>query len=140
MSGPTEDASARRLARDVPIKEVMQSRRVAHLPPTASVRRACEIMAMLEMGAVPVVEGSRMVGIFTERDAVTSVLARGISPEETSLAEVMTAPVVTVSPGSTVSEASRMMREKGFRHLPVVEGDRVLGIISLRDLMFEVCR
>lgn len=135
MSKSVDRNPTNQLSQDLAVEQVMRSRRVAQMPPTATVRKACEIMAMLEMGAVPVVDDDRLVGIFTERDAVTQVLAQDLEPERTSLAEVMTSPVVTIRSNSSVAEASRIMRERGFRHLPVLEGERVLGIISLRDLM-----
>ncbi len=108
---------------------------VVHLSAAASVREACEVMAANHVGAVLVMEGGRLDGIFTERDALNRVLAARLDPDATSLGEVMTREPVTLSPQTPVTEALRLMSEIGFRHIPIVEQDEVHGIISLRDFV-----
>jgi CBS domain-containing protein len=94
-------------------------------------------MAEHRCGSVLVVERDRLLGIFTERDAVERVFARGLDPLLTLLAEVMTAEPDTIGPQHSVDEAIRRMDEFGYRHLPVVEQDQVLGVVSIRDLSIE---
>ncbi len=101
----------------------------------ASVREACEVMAANHVGAVLVMEGGRLDGIFTERDALNRVLAAGLDLDATRLADVMTREPVTLSPQTPVTEALRLMSEIGFRHIPIVEQEEVHGIISLRDFV-----
>ncbi len=110
-------------------------RGVVHLSAAASVREACELMAPNHVGAVLVMEGGRLDGIFTERDALNRVLAGRLDPDATRLADVMTREPITLSPRTPVTEALRLMSEIGFRHLPIVDQEEVQGIISLRDFV-----
>ena len=104
------------------------------LPPTATVKQACQRMRDRRVGAVLVTEGDRrLVGIFTGRDAVGRVLAEGKDSATTTLAEVMTRKPDTVPPRRTAIEALRAMQDGGYRHLPVVDGDKVVGVISRGD-------
>lgn len=103
------------------------------LPPTASMREACAAMQARGVGAVLVVDGAgRLLGIFTGRDAV-GALARRVDPEVTTLADAMTPAPATLPPGAAPIEALRLMRDGGFRHVPLVEGGRVVGIVSRYD-------
>jgi CBS domain-containing protein len=104
------------------------------MAPSATVRLACQKMRDCRVGAVLVTEGDRrLVGIFTGRDAVSRVLAQGKSAARTKLAEVMTCDPQTVPPGRAAIEALRLMRDGGFRHLPIVDGERVVGVVSRGD-------
>jgi CBS domain-containing protein len=104
------------------------------LPPTATVQQACRGMRDRKVGAVLVTEGDRrLVGIFTGRDAVGRVLAEGRDTAKTTLAEVMTRNPDTIPPGKTAIEALRLMQDAGYRHLPVVAGGKVVGVISRGD-------
>ena len=104
------------------------------LPPTATVQQACQGMRDLKVGAVLVTEGDRrLVGIFTGRDAVSRVLAEGRNTAKTTLAEVMTRSPDAIPPGKTAIEAMRLMQDAGYRHLPVVAGGKVVGVISRGD-------
>lgn len=117
------------------IAEMVQSGRIVQLPETASVREASVLMAKERVGAIMVTEGSRLLGVFTERDALNRVLAQGRSPDETPLAQVMTRSPAAISPDMSAIDALRLMRDGGFRHLPVaVDGDLV-GVVSLRDFV-----
>ena len=104
------------------------------LPPTATVKEACRHMNERRVGAVLVTdEGGALVGIFTGRDAICRVLALGKGADQTHLAEVMTREPCCMPPGRTAAEALRLMQDGGFRHIPVTEGGRLLGIVSRGD-------
>jgi CBS domain-containing protein len=94
-------------------------------------------MAEHRCGSVLVVEGGRLLGIFTQRDAIERVFACGRDPDLTRLAEVMTQEPDTIGPNERVDDAIRRMDEFGYRHLPVVDGREVIGVLSLRDLSIE---
>jgi CBS domain-containing protein len=94
-------------------------------------------MAEHRCGSVLAVDRGQLVGIFTEGDAIERVFARGLDPDLTFLAEVMTREPDTIGPEQSVDEALRRMDEFGYRHLPVVEAGAVVGVLSLRDLSIE---
>jgi len=100
-----------------------------------SVLDAARSMKEHNIGALMVVDGSRLVGIFTERDALFRVVAEGRNPQTTQLADVMTAQPSTIHPDAPFLEALRTMHRGRFRHLPVVEYDRPLGMVSVRDAL-----
>lgn len=106
--------------------------------PGAIVREVVDIMAKRRFGAVPVVEDDRLVGIFTERDVLVRVLAAGKNPDTTRLDEVMTRDPDTVKSSDAVLHALELMNQHGYRHLPVVDGDRLVGVVSIRDLYRSV--
>ena len=106
---------------------------IIQLTATATVREASRLMDREKVGAVLVTDGGRLDGIFTERDALGRVLAKQLDPETTQLAEVMTADPTTIGPDASAIEALRLMRDGGFRHLPIVDQGRLIGIVSLRD-------
>lgn len=104
------------------------------LPPRASVKEACAAMRQRRVGSVLVSEADRrLLGIFTGRDAVHRVLAEGRSPARTRLHQVMTRNPDTLPPGVTAIEALRLMEDGRYRHLPIVEDGRVVGIVSRFD-------
>jgi len=104
------------------------------LAPTATVMQACQSMRDRRVGAVLVTEDDRrLVGIFTGRDAVGRVLAEGKNAATTTLADVMTRNPDTVPPRQTAIEALRAMQDGGYRHLPVVDAGKVVGVISRGD-------
>jgi len=104
------------------------------LPPSATVREACQSMRDRRVGAVLVTEGDRgLVGIFTGRDAVHRVLAEGKSAARTTLAEVMTPDPDTMPPGKVAIDALRLMEDGRYRHLPIVDSGKVVGIVSRFD-------
>lgn len=103
-------------------------------PPSATVKEAAQRMRERNVGAVLVAEGdARLVGIFTGRDAVARVLAKGLDPAQTTLAEVMTPNPDTMTPRHTAIEALRLMQDARCRHLPIVHEGRVVGIVSRGD-------
>lgn len=104
------------------------------LPPTATVQDACRRMRQRRVGAVLVANrGRKLLGIFTGRDAVCRVLAEGKDPAKVTLGEVMTCEPACLKRSATTIEALRLMQDGGFRHLPVVEDGRVVGIVSRFD-------
>jgi CBS domain-containing protein len=108
------------------------------LPQTATVRSACRQMADRRAGSVLVTdEGGALVGIFTGRDAVCKVLAAGLDSTTTPLRQVMTARPVTMSPEMTAIDALRLMWDGGFRHVPLVDGERLLGVVSRGDFVSD---
>ena len=100
-----------------------------------SVLEAARMMKARDVGALMVVDGTRLVGIFTERDALFRVLAEGRDPQATQLGEVMTTQPPTIHPDAPFIEALRIMHRGRFRHLPGVEFDRPLGMVSVRDAL-----
>jgi CBS domain-containing protein len=110
---------------------------VLSLSPHANVWEAACVMTRANCGSVLVMEPpDRLLGIVTERDLMTRVLARGLEPKQTTLAQVMTAQPVCVPPEMEVSEAVVMLMERGFRHLPIVgPAGKILGVFSIRDAL-----
>ncbi len=117
------------------VKSVMERKKLLTASPETTVSQAAKLMANKNVGAVMIVEGERLIGIFTERDALTRVIARGRDAKTTQLADVMTADPQTVDPGKSFGSALLMMYENGFRHVPVVEEGKVIGIVSSRNAL-----
>ncbi len=120
---------------DRPIRSVMRRQGVIKAPPETTVRKAAKLMADKNVGAVMVVADDHLVGIFTERDAVVRVIARGLDPSVAQLAEVMTPAPHTIEPDKPFGVALTIMQERGFRHLPVIDNGKLIGIVSSRSLM-----
>ncbi len=99
-----------------------------------TVREAALAMAQRRIGAVMVIDGARLVGIFTERDLLSKVVAMKRDPDTLRLAEVMTRDPDTIGPDETAFAALDMMRKRGYRHLPVMDAGRLIGMVSVRDL------
>lgn len=97
------------------------------------------VQAMVErnIGAVPVLHDGDLVGIFSERDLMKRVVAERRDPQKTRVADVMTADPVTVSPTTSLEHCMDLMRSHGFRHLPVCDGKKLKGLISLRDILLH---
>ncbi len=119
---------------DRPVKAILKGGDVLSAAPDMTVRGAAMAMAERGCGSIVVMEAGRLVGIFTERDILTRVLAVGRDPDATPLGAVMTANPDTIAGDASVCQAVRMMDECGYRHLPVTEAGRLVGILSIRDL------
>ena len=114
--------------------DIVHDQEPVTLEPTASVLDACKRMRDRSVGAVLVTDSAgKLVGIFTGRDAVARVLAEGRDAGRKALADVMTRDPATMPPGMTAIEALRLMQDGGFRHVPIVDRGKVVGIVSRRD-------
>jgi len=108
---------------------------VVSAAPETSVYAVAVRMSEAGVGAIPILDGERLVGIFSERDLMTRVFVPQRDAERTAVAEVMTREVVTATLDEHVDECVEKMRSVGCRHLPVVAGSRVIGVLSMRDLL-----
>lgn len=117
------------------VRSVMEKKKLLTAPPETTVSAAAKLMAKKNVGAIMVVQDEHLVGIFTERDALVRVMAQGRDAKATLLADVMTTEPQTVDPGKTFGAALLMMYENGFRHVPVVEEGKVIGIVSSRNAL-----
>jgi CBS domain-containing protein len=113
----------------------MEPKKALALSPDTTVSKAAKLMARMKIGAVMVVDQECLVGIFTERDALFRVIARGLDAHTTKLSEVMTPEPQTVGPNKSYGYALVMMQENAFRHAPVVENGKPIGIVSSRNAM-----
>lgn len=119
------------------VGQSMSRRPLVSLPPGATVREAARVMTRAQCGSVLVLDpAGAMLGIVTERDLMTRVLAKDREPDGTTLEDIMTRHPRVTSPQTLVSDAVLVMIEHGFRHLPVVEADgRIVGVLSARDAL-----
>ncbi len=117
------------------IRDVIEQQTPVTAPTDMTVRAAATIMKERRVGAMMVVDGGRLVGVFTERDALCRVVAEGRDATTTTLAEVMTSNLRTVGPDAAFMSALELMHEGRFRHVPVVEDGRPIGMVSVRDAM-----
>ncbi|MBL8305991.1 MAG: CBS domain-containing protein [Rubrivivax sp.] len=125
-----------------PVSELLRSREgtLWHVRPQDTVYAALELLARYEVGALVVMDGGRMVGVVSERDYTRKVALQGRNSKETQVADIMTRQVVTVGPHTGTRECMTLMSERKIRHLPVLEGGTVLGMISIRDIMDDIIR
>jgi CBS domain-containing protein len=115
------------------VKDVM-TRDVEACEPNATMRDAAVVMARKDVGPIPIVEDGRLVGIVTDRDIVIRVVAEGRDPEQTTVGEIATTELATVGPDDDLEVAMRLLAEHQVRRLPVVEGDRLVGIVAQADI------
>jgi CBS domain-containing protein len=120
---------------DQPVKSVMERHKLLTAPPDTPVRQIAKLMADKNVGAVVVVDNDRLVGIFTERDVVFRVVARGLDTTTTTVGSVMTPAPETVDPNQSFGYALLVMQEHGFRHLPVIQDGKPIGIVSARSAL-----
>ena len=120
------------------LRRKASDRRVLSISPDASVYEAIALMADNSIGALLVVANGVLVGIMSERDYARKVVLQSRSSKDTRVADIMTSPVITVSPAHTVEECMRLMTDKRIRHLPVVDRSTIAGIVSIGDLVRAV--
>ena len=118
-----------------PIRPLVSGRDVVVVDIATSVVQAARIMSEKQIGAVPVVDGERVAGIFTERDVLRRVVAQGLDPATTPVAEVMTTPVITCSPDISLDDCAGLMTSRGVRHVPVHDGKGLVGVVTIRDVL-----
>ena len=123
-----------------PILELLEKQGGAiwSLSPDDSVYQALEMLAECNVGALMVLQGDKLVGIFSERDYTRKIALEGRSSRETQVRDIMTSQVLTVGPKSSTDDCMALMSQKKIRHLPVVDGAKVLGMVSIRDLMLSL--
>lgn len=109
-----------------------------HVTPDMTVYAAVEKLARLDAGALLVMDGDRLAGVFSERDYTRKITLAGRNSKETLVSEIMTANVITVNATTRTRECMSLMSARKIRHLPVIEGERVLGMISIRDIMDDI--
>jgi CBS domain-containing protein len=108
------------------------------IAPNATVFDAIQLMADKNVGALPVVENGRLAGMISERDYTRKVILKGKSSKETPVRDIMTQELVTVDASDSVTECMRVMTEKRIRHLPVMEGSKMIGLVSIGDLVRRI--
>ncbi len=111
---------------------------VFSVTPTTIVYNAIEIMAEKNIGALLITENDRLIGIFSERDYARKIILKGRSSKETTIGELMTKDPVTVTPESSIEDCMELMTTRRFRHLPVMEGSTVVGVISITDVVRSI--
>lgn len=112
-----------------------QFNKVLALDPGQSVYEALQMMAQYDVGCLMVCEQGRLVGILSERDYARKGVLKGHLSQETKVRDMMTSPVMFITPEHTVDDCMNLMTERHFRHLPVLEGDKVIGMVSIGDLV-----
>jgi CBS domain-containing protein len=117
------------------IRSLIQPHRLVTASPTATVMEVAQLMARARIGAIPILEDERIVGIFSERDLMTRVIVEGRDPSATVVCDAMTTEVTTAELHDTRSECLEKMQRSGFRHLPVLEDGRLVAMLSMRDLL-----
>jgi CBS domain-containing protein len=120
-----------------PIYDLVKDRRVCSIEADSTVLEAARYMLEQRIGALPVLRDGQLVGIFSERDIMNRVVAVGRLPGSTKIAEVMTANPKAVDVNETVENCLYLMREFGFRHLPIVDGKELKGLVSSRDILLR---
>ncbi len=123
-----------------PVSELLKKRdsTLFQTSPDTTVFDALQILARHEVGALLVMSDQKLVGVFSERDYTRKIALAGKNSKEVKVADIMTANVITVSPDTRTRACMNLMSQKRIRHLPVVEGDKVIGMLSIRDLLDDI--
>ena len=117
------------------IRDLINSRTIHYVQPGQTVFEAASYMVDCNVGAVPVLDGTKLVGIFSERDIMKRVVTEGRNPLTTRITDVMSTEITSVEPEASSQEAMCLMQNRGVRHLPVCDGRTLVGFLSLRDLL-----
>ncbi|MFI1353052.1 CBS domain-containing protein [Streptomyces sp. NPDC020898] len=118
------------------VRDIMTSAPLS-VEPQASVRAVAQLMRDQDLGAVLVTDGDRLRGLVSDRDLVVRAIAEGVDPEQTTVVQACSEDLVTVGPDEDLTHAVQLMREHSVRRIPVVDGDRPVGIVSLGDMAIE---
>ncbi|MDO8447841.1 MAG: CBS domain-containing protein [Rhodoferax sp.] len=123
-----------------PVQELLKRRKptVFQVSPSVTVFEALRLLADYEVGAMVVMDKGKLVGVVSERDYTRKVALQGKNSKETTVAEIMTRDVITVTPRTGTRACMALMSQKKIRHLPVMDGGQVLGMISIRDIMDDI--
>lgn len=124
----------------ITVRDILRAKgnQIWWISPDATVFSALELMAEKNVGALVVLDGENLAGIFSERDYARKVILKGKASKETSVKEIMTSEVTTVRPGQSVDECMALMTDKRIRHLPVFEREKLVGLISIGDVVKAV--
>jgi len=117
------------------VRDLMGGRTIYYVQPEQTVFEAANYMVQCNVGAVPVLDHTKLVGIFSERDLMRRVVTQGRDPLTTYIAEVMSTELTVVAPTAGTEEAMAIMQARSIRHLPVCDGNTLVGFLSLRDLL-----
>ncbi len=122
------------------VNNILESKRniIFSITPDTSVYQALELMVEKNVSALLVTEGEKMAGIFTERDYARKVVLKGKSSKDTAISEIMTSNLITVTKATTIEGCMNLMTDNHIRHLPVVENDKLVGIISIGDVVKNI--
>lgn len=122
------------------VKEIIKDKgnEIFSIQPDATVYDAIHLLAEKEVGALLVMDGSKLVGIISERDYARQIILKGRSSEQTRVSEIMTAKVIHADPSQNTADCMALMTENRVRHLPVMEGSTVIGVISIGDLVRSI--
>lgn len=138
MDGPLKSPEQLLAYRSIPQLLAAKSDGVASIAPSRSVFEALELMEHRNVGFLVVLEQDELVGVISERDYARKIILSGRASRATPVSDIMTYPVITVSPADSVPHCMAVMAEKRIRHLPVEEGGLIVGVLSIRDLLKEV--
>ena len=118
-------------------RKLIQGRTLAEIKPVDTARNACKVMCELDVGAVVVLDGRRLVGVLSERDIIRKVVCRDLHNDQTRVSEIMTPDPRTMTADADLAFALKTMQAGGFHHVPVIDGDEVIGLISADDIPEE---
>ena len=117
------------------LAEIIEGQTIFHASASDNVRDVAKMMSDKNVGAVAILDSGRLVGIFSERDLMKRVVAEGLNPEKTKIANVMTKDIVAGKPEDDINQALQKMHSVGCRHLPIIDSGNLVGMVSLRDLL-----
>jgi CBS domain-containing protein len=120
--------------------DLIHDQKFSTIAPKGTVREAARLMAERNIGAIMVTEGSRLVGLFSERDMLNRVVAKDLDPDATAVESVMTRNPDSLPPSADIRDAMRLMVAHGYRHVPVLDGQKIVGIVSARDIYNNVVK